>query len=99
MTPIAIIQETALAVASGVVIWFVCFPFRTAYNSATETLTTLKNELSTQRTNCLTTIQADGKTQINLLSKMSDTLDGIHTGQTELSGYIKGVVAAGNHRV
>lgn len=43
----------------------------------------IHSELTTQRTNCLTTIQEQGKTQIDVLQK-------IHETQIEQVGYIKG---------
>jgi hypothetical protein len=46
-------------------------------------------ELILQRTNCLTTIGSQGEKQIELLSRAVNTLEAIHLGQVEMSGYIK----------
>lgn len=85
--------EVAVGLVTGYIGWALLFPLRAAYNNVTETLGIVKNELSLQRTNCLQTIQNDGKTQITVLNKMADTLESMHTGQSELYGYLKGINA------
>jgi hypothetical protein len=73
--------------------WILAFPLRTAYNTVKEKakiLEELRDELATQRTNCLKTLQDQGERQIELLEKVNETLDDIHTSQAEMSGYLKG---------
>lgn len=43
-------------------------------------------ELTTQRTNCLSTLQAQGEIQIKTLEKVSETLQAMHLDQRELLG-------------
>ena len=54
-----------------------------------EQINSAQSELVQQRTNCLATLQEQGEKQIELLSKAANTLDAIHLGQVEMSGYIK----------
>ena len=73
--------------------YVVMFPMRYIVNMVKErfkVLDDVREELETQRTNCLTTIQANGVDQLNMLERMADTLDKIHTSQSELTGYIRG---------
>jgi len=48
-----------------------------------------QEELVQQRTNHLMHIEAAGAKQVELLGKACDTLEAIHLGQVEMSGYIK----------
>jgi len=80
----------AAAVAVGG--YVVMFPLRYIVNIIKDrfrVLDDVKDELEMQRTNCLTTIQQNGKDQLELLERMADTLDKIHTSQAELSGYVR----------
>ena len=80
----------AAAVAVGG--YIVMFPLRYIVNLIKErfnVLDAVRDELETQRTNCLTTIQNNGKEQLEILERMADTLDKIHTSQAELSGYVR----------
>lgn len=72
------------------------FPVRTLIKKANEILDSfdskllgIQEELSTQRTNCLTTLQNQGTEQVKLLEKVAGTLEAIHISQAEMSGYIK----------
>lgn len=72
------------------------FPARTLLDKARKflesfdsRLKSIETELSTQRTNCLTTLQSQGDTQIEVLKEMSKTLQDMHLDQKELAGYIK----------
>jgi len=82
-------------VAAGVSFggWIIMFPLRTLFKTIKEksqVLDDVKNELITQRTNCLSTLQEQGERQIELLGQVNDTLQDIHLGQSEMSGYLKG---------
>jgi hypothetical protein len=60
-----------------------------AYKELMEAVNSTKAELVMQRENHLTHIEADGARQVELLGKACDTLEAIHLGQVEMSGYIK----------
>ena len=69
------------------------FPLRSALKNIKDKFNILdevKEELVTQRTNCLTTLQTQGPRQSEILEKVSDTLQDINMGQAEMSGYLKG---------
>ena len=77
------------------------FPVRTLAEKAKKfledfdsRLKALETELSTQRTNCLATLQKQGDEQIKTLDRMATTLDKMHESQIEMTGYWKGM----NHR-
>lgn len=53
------------------------------------------SELVAQRTNCFATLTNQGDKQIEVLDKCASTLEAIHLGQVEMSGYIK---AQNDHR-
>ncbi len=72
---------------------FMLYPIRKAKQEWTELKNSLeetKAELIQQRTNCLQTLQSQGERQIELLEKVSDTLDNIHLDQKETLGFIRG---------
>ena len=58
-------------------------------NKPTATLLEIHTELVHQRTNCLTTLQSQGKLQIDLLGKVVDTLSDIRTSTVELNEHLK----------
>jgi hypothetical protein len=53
---------------------------------------TANEELTQQRTNCLSTLQRQGETQIALLGKMASTLDGVRIDLAEQTGYLRASV-------
>lgn len=68
------------------------WPFRKAkesWTALTKQLEDVHTELSTQRSNCLTTLQKQGDEQIKLLGKMADTLSDIHLDQKETLGHLR----------
>lgn len=68
------------------------FPLRYMVNLVKDrfkVLDDVRDELETQRTNCLATIQANGSAQLILLERMATTLDQMHNSQSELAGYIR----------
>ena len=72
----------------AIVLW----PFRKArkeWTALKEEQKLIHQELVTQRTNCLTTLQNQGDRQIELLGTMSTTLTGMALSQAEMTGYCK----------
>jgi hypothetical protein len=62
------------------------------WSSLKETTAKIHEELSQQRTNCLTRLQSQGDEQIKLLSKMSDTLDGVRLDFAEHRSFVQGLI-------
>lgn len=78
----------ALTGIGALIMW----PFRKArkeWLSLKETTTAIQQELVQQRTNCLHTLQDQGETQIGLLGKVADTLDGVRIELAEQTGYLR----------
>ena len=105
VTLIDVWHEAEIAIALGVGSWVMLFPVKTfvrkvvgAWNEQENLLKEVREELVTQRTNCLNTLQNNGKQQLIVLEKMAGSLEGLHGQQTELVGYIKGL-ADGSRRV
>lgn len=97
ITILQLVHEIQISIALTVGSWFMLFPFKMfvkkivgAWNEQEEILKSVKEELITQRTNCLKTLQEQGTKQIEVLEKMSDTLDSMRTSQAEMSGFLKG---------
>jgi hypothetical protein len=65
---------------------------RREWKSIKEAVASTHAELITQRTNCLQTLQNQGDSQIKLLAKMSDTLDGVRLDFAEHRSYVQGLV-------
>lgn len=91
------IHEGILAVALSVGSYVILFPIRNFFKtikaewySAADKLAKVQAELEAQRTNCLTTLQAQGDTQIGLLQKAVDTLGDMHLDQKETLGFLRG---------
>lgn len=83
---------TALTGLLTVMLW----PIRKArkeWVSLKDNLESTRNELVHQRTNCLTTLQAQGATQIELLTKTVAALDGVKLELAEQTGYLKASLA------
>ena len=77
-----------LAVVGGILMW----PYRKIKKSYTELMdavSTTKAELVLQRTNCLHTLQTQGEKQIELLTKATNTLDGVRLDLAEQTGYLR----------
>jgi len=68
-----------MLVAGGIAL--IMWPFRK--------LAAIHNELIAQRTNCLQTLQNQGGKQIELLGKAVTTLEGIHTSQASMTGFMQ----------
>lgn len=90
------VHEAEITVALTVGGWMLMFPVRTLLDKAKKffegfdtRLKGIETELSTQRTNCLTTLQSQGAEQITVLKEVSKTLQDMHLDQKEMAGYIK----------
>ena len=83
-----LIFTALIAIVMGVAVW----PYKkvkAAYAALLEGQKAVQVELSTQRTNCLATLQDQGEKQIEILGKVADTLNAMHLDQRELLGRIK----------
>lgn len=81
----------AIAGIGAAIMW----PIRKArkeWLSLKDTTQAIQNELAQQRTNCLTTLQAQGDTQISLLTKTVETLEGVRADFQAHTAYIQGLV-------
>jgi hypothetical protein len=70
----------------------VMYPFRKikeGWKNTQAKLDAVSVELTTQRTNCLTTLQRQGDAQIEILKDVSQTLRDMHLDQKELLGRVK----------
>lgn len=92
-----VLHEAEIGLVLAVGGWILMFPVRTLIAKAKELLDTfdkrlssMQSELVQQRTNCLTTLQNQGDKQIEVLEKMSGTLEQMHLSQAEMAGYFKG---------
>jgi hypothetical protein len=65
---------------------------RREWKALKESMAATQAELVLQRENCLTTLQNQGDKQIELLGKMSDTLDGVRMDFKEHRAYVQGLV-------
>lgn len=90
------IYQGILAGALSLGGWVIMFPLRTITKSIRKEwkeksglLQEVHTEMKLQRTNCLTTLQAQGEEQIELLEKAVSTLESIHLSQAEMAGYMK----------
>lgn len=76
----------------GVFMW----PFRIArkeWTTLKDNIEATHKELTQQRTNCLSTLQSQGATQIELLTKTVAALDGMKLELAEQTGYLKASLA------
>jgi len=90
LTPLALKTVVGIVITGllGVFMW----PFRRArkeWIALKDEQKLIHQELVTQRTNCLQTLQTQGDRQIELLGKVSDTLTGMALSQAEMTGYCK----------
>jgi hypothetical protein len=88
-------NKALMTLAVGIIGYIIMFPVRKAraeWISLKETTAKIYEELSQQRTNCLTRLQSQGDEQIKLLGKMADTLDGVRVDFKEHTGFIQGLV-------
>jgi hypothetical protein len=95
-TVVSNLGSALYGLAATAVVGLLLFPVRTflknvqgEWQAVTAKLSGVEKELSVQRTNCLTTLQQQGQSQIDLLEKANNTLEAIHLSQVEMSGYLK----------
>lgn len=76
--------------------WIVLFPFRHIakyvrgqWEVKTKMLEEVHQELTLQRTNCLTTLQEQSKEQIKTLERVVDVLGEIRVELAEQTGYLR----------
>lgn len=96
-SPIEILHEVEIGLVITIGGWALMFPVRTliskikeAWDSQGKLLREVHAELTTQRTNCLTTLQTQGGKQIEVLEQVASTLNDMHLQQVEMTGYLKG---------
>lgn len=77
----------ALAGVGALLMWPLKY-VRKEWNEAKEKLDAVQAELAQQRTNCLRTLQDQGVKQIELLTKATDTLDGVRLDLKEQTGFL-----------
>ena len=88
----SIIVKVVIGLTVTGLIGGIMWPFRSVHKewvSLKETTKAIQEELVQQRTNCLGTLQHQGDRQIEILGKVSDTLENIHLSQAEMTGYCK----------
>jgi len=89
-----IFSHTALGIGVTALTWFLLFPLRSIIKTVkqkADILDSLHVELAQQRTNCLTTLQAQGTKQVELLEKMAGTLDKTNDAQIETNTILRGL--------
>ena len=93
LTPL--VYKTLVGIALTGLLGVFMWPFR----KARKEWVALKNEqasihaeLVQQRTNCLTTLQQQGESQVKLLEKAVAALDGVRIDLAEQTGYLKASV-------
>jgi hypothetical protein len=70
----------------------ITMPFRKvmqAYKEAKAALENISNELLSQRTNCLNTLQNQGEAQITLLTQIGSTLQNIQLDNREMLTHLR----------
>jgi len=92
------LREALLAVSLSLGGWIVLFPLRTFVKSIkdkwegqTKFLADIQLELKEQRTNCLTTLQTQGASQVKLLEETVSALCDLHNTHSEISGFLRGL--------
>lgn len=86
-------HEIAVSILGSLVIGVIALPIRKVKNAwvdLTNKLDAVHVELATQRNNCLTTLQAQGETQIALLTKIADALGEMRLDAKETAGFLRG---------
>lgn len=93
---LAYVHEGVWAGGLAMLTWIVLFPFRhiakyvrTQWEEKSKLITEVHQELTLQRTNCLFTLQEQGKDQTKALEKVADVLINIRLDLAEQTGHIK----------
>ena len=77
------------------------YPFRKIHkewSSLKEEQSAIHKELVQQRTNCLTTLQQQGATMVDLQTKTVDLLQGVRLDLAEQTGYLKAYIPTRTRR-
>jgi hypothetical protein len=92
------VVKSLYGIAFSLVGWVLTYPIKSIikkvkgeWEKTTGQLTFIQSELTTQRTNCLTTLQKQGDRQVELLMEATGTLRSIDRSQGEMAGYLKGM--------
>lgn len=98
MNPVVtqILYKTVTAAVVGAIMTIVLWPFRQVrkeWIAFKAEQASIHAELVQQRSNCLTTLQTQGVTQIELLGKTVAALDGLHVDLAEQTGYLRAMTA------
>lgn len=86
-------HEAVITILVTIFLAVVSWPWHKAkeeWSSLKERLGEVQTELTTQRNNCLTTLQQQGSVQIGLLTKSVDALNDIKLDNREMVGYLRG---------
>lgn len=86
---VQIITKLVYAAIGGILLWPFRY-FKKKIEEFTAALKDLQNELTVQRTNCLTTLQDQGERQVELLKDVSESLKDMSQSQAEINGWLKG---------
>lgn len=98
MDPVIIsyVYKAVASAAVGVIMAVILWPFRKArkeWLGLTGKLEAVHTELATQRQNCLSTLQSQGESQIELLGKTVAALDGVRLDLAEQTGCLRAMTA------
>jgi hypothetical protein len=97
----AIIYKASIGIAVTGVGTLMLWPIRKARSewvALKDAVIETKKELETQRTNCLATLSQQGATQIEILGKVADTLEGVRLDLKEQTGFIQGLTLSPRKR-
>lgn len=96
-----VFYKTATTAAVGVIMAILLWPFRRVrkeWLAFKEKQEAMHQELVKQRTNCLSTLQLQGATQVELLGKTVAALDGVRLDLAEQTGYLKAATTQPSRR-
>ena len=91
-----LVYKTAVGLVFTGLIGVIMWPFRKAHkewNALKVEQAAIHAELVQQRTNCLSTLQSQGETQIELLGKTVAALDGVRLDLAEQTGCLRALTA------
>jgi hypothetical protein len=80
---------TGLITVLGVVVMWPFKKGKAAFKGVQDELKAAHAELVLQRENCLSTLQRQGVDQVNLLTKVSETLDGVRIELATQTGFLR----------
>ena len=104
LSPDVLSQLAPLALKSIVgllITGVIMYPFRKArkeWTALKDEQAAIRQELVHQRTNCLTTLQQQGATMVDLQTKTVDLLQGVRLDLAEQTGYLKAYIPTRTRR-